>query len=154
MGFTEYSRKIITKTFRTQTNCQYNGKGGAMREDYKDVVYEGIAKTTKKDGQYVIDHEYVINTRLANLQSGKFQEFAKNVTLLFKMLKDWWAEKYECPWSTIAAIIFALAYFLNPFDLIPDAIPVLGLVDDAAVVAFVVGIVQKDIETYKNKMLQ
>ena len=147
-------RKITPKTFKTQTNCQYNGKGGAMREDYKNVVYEGIEKTTKKDGQYVIDREDVINTRLANLQSGKFQEFAKNVSILFKMLKDWWTAKYECPWSTIAAIIFALAYFLNPFDIIPDVIPVLGLADDAAVVAFIVGIIQKDLEKYKKQMLQ
>ena len=34
-----------------------------------------------------------------------------------------------------AALIAALAYFVLPFDVIPDMIPVLGFTDDAAVLA-------------------
>ncbi len=34
-----------------------------------------------------------------------------------------------------AALIGALAYFVLPFDLIPDMLPVLGFTDDAAVLA-------------------
>jgi uncharacterized membrane protein YkvA (DUF1232 family) len=33
------------------------------------------------------------------------------------------------------ALIAALAYFIDPFDLIPDVLPVIGLTDDAAVIA-------------------
>jgi uncharacterized membrane protein YkvA (DUF1232 family) len=33
------------------------------------------------------------------------------------------------------ALIAALAYFIDPFDLIPDVLPVIGLSDDAAVIA-------------------
>ena len=33
--------------------------------------------------------------------------------------------------------IAAVIYFVSPFDLIPDCIPVLGLIDDAAVVTHV-----------------
>jgi uncharacterized membrane protein YkvA (DUF1232 family) len=34
-------------------------------------------------------------------------------------------------------VVAAVIYFVSPFDLIPDSIPVLGLVDDASVVALV-----------------
>jgi uncharacterized membrane protein YkvA (DUF1232 family) len=34
-----------------------------------------------------------------------------------------------------AALLGALAYFILPFDFIPDMLPVLGFTDDAAVLA-------------------
>ena len=33
------------------------------------------------------------------------------------------------------ALMAALAYFIDPFDLMPDVLPVIGLTDDAAVLA-------------------
>jgi uncharacterized membrane protein YkvA (DUF1232 family) len=33
------------------------------------------------------------------------------------------------------ALIAALAYFIDPFDVIPDVLPIIGLTDDAAVIA-------------------
>jgi uncharacterized membrane protein YkvA (DUF1232 family) len=37
------------------------------------------------------------------------------------------------PWKDKAKIIAALAYLILPFDLLPDAIPVVGVIDDAAI---------------------
>src|SRR5450631_222493 len=39
----------------------------------------------------------------------------------------------ETPRHVQAALIGALAYFILPFDFIPDMLPVLGFTDDAAV---------------------
>jgi uncharacterized membrane protein YkvA (DUF1232 family) len=33
------------------------------------------------------------------------------------------------------ALIGALAYFIDPFDFVPDLLPIIGLTDDAAVIA-------------------
>src|ERR1700688_3884723 len=41
----------------------------------------------------------------------------------------------ETPRHVQAALIGALAYFVLPFDVIPDMLPVLGFTDDAAVLA-------------------
>jgi uncharacterized membrane protein YkvA (DUF1232 family) len=41
----------------------------------------------------------------------------------------------DTPRHVQAALIGALAYFVLPFDIIPDMLPVLGYTDDAAVLA-------------------
>jgi uncharacterized membrane protein YkvA (DUF1232 family) len=40
----------------------------------------------------------------------------------------------DCPWHARAVGLLVTAYALSPIDLIPDFIPVLGLVDDALIV--------------------
>jgi uncharacterized membrane protein YkvA (DUF1232 family) len=39
------------------------------------------------------------------------------------------------PFQVKAALLGALAYFVLPFDVIPDMLPILGFADDAAVLA-------------------
>src|SRR3954463_7238732 len=41
----------------------------------------------------------------------------------------------ETPFHVRATLIAALAYFILPFDAVPDFIPVAGFVDDASVLA-------------------
>lgn len=43
----------------------------------------------------------------------------------------------EIPWATVGALTVALGYFLAPIDVLPDFIPFLGFVDDAAVFGLV-----------------
>ena len=45
------------------------------------------------------------------------------------------------PLQAKAALLGALAYFVLPFDFIPDMLPVLGFADDAAVLATAIRIV-------------
>jgi uncharacterized membrane protein YkvA (DUF1232 family) len=42
---------------------------------------------------------------------------------------------YQTPLQVKAALLAALAYFVLPFDFLPDVMPVLGFTDDAAVLA-------------------
>jgi uncharacterized membrane protein YkvA (DUF1232 family) len=44
-----------------------------------------------------------------------------------------------------AALVGALAYFILPFDIIPDIMPVLGFTDDAAVLATAIRLVASHI---------
>ena len=40
----------------------------------------------------------------------------------------------RCPWHARVVAVAVLAYALSPIDLIPDVIPVLGLLDDIVIV--------------------
>ena len=84
-------------------------------------------------------------------QSGPLNEFVNELKLMFAMVQDYWNGDYrEVPWMTVAAIVGALIYVISPVDLIPDFIPGIGLVDDAAVVAACLKVVQTDFEVYKE----
>jgi uncharacterized membrane protein YkvA (DUF1232 family) len=83
-------------------------------------------------------------TRLmASDESGLRREFWRKVRSLAASLpfaEDLLAAHYcafdrRTPLHVKAALLGALAYFVLPFDLIPDYIPVIGYTDDAAVLA-------------------
>lgn len=47
----------------------------------------------------------------------------------------WLCRKHpDMPWAAKAVVVLVVAYALSPIDLIPDVIPVLGLVDDLIIV--------------------
>lgn len=60
-------------------------------------------------------------------------------------------EYKEIPVSSIISIVASLVYILSPIDLIPDAIPVVGYLDDAAIIFLVLNFgIDKDLEKYRN----
>lgn len=83
------------------------------------------------------------------LNSGVFSTIVEDVQALFLMVKDYANGTYrEVPWSTIVAAGAGLLYLVCPIDLIPDFIPVIGLVDDLAVLTFVLKSVHTDLQDY------
>ena len=78
-------------------------------------------------------------------------KYVEYFLLLFPMLKDTLLGNYkELPKGSITAIICALLYILFPLDLIPDIIPVFGLLDDAVMISLCIRLVSNDIEKYKE----
>ena len=75
----------------------------------------------------------------------------ENFKLMWSLLQDYWAGDYTTvPWRLIAAIGFAVAYLVSPIDVIPDFIPFIGFVDDAAVFALVISAFQAELDEYKE----
>ena len=88
---------------------------------------------------------------LRRLIRGPVADLAEDVTTLAAMVKDYAAGHYsEVPQKTIFAATAALLYLLNPLYLIPDLVPALGLVDDAAVLTMVVKAIQSDVHAYRG----
>ena len=68
---------------------------------------------------------------------------------LFRLVRAWVKGEYrQVPWDTIVLAIGAIIYLVNPFDVIPDFIPVAGFLDDVVVIAFVVKSIHTDIEDF------
>jgi uncharacterized membrane protein YkvA (DUF1232 family) len=83
-------------------------------------------------------------------KNGPLGRFIGGAQLLISAVRDYSRGAYrKVPYRTVAVIAAALLYVLNPFDLIPDAIPGVGLLDDATVVGFALAMVEQDLEDYK-----
>jgi uncharacterized membrane protein YkvA (DUF1232 family) len=68
---------------------------------------------------------------------------------LFSMLSDSFNKKYPVPKKTVFVITFALLYLISPIDISPDIIPLIGFVDDVAVLAFAFSLIKDDLENYR-----
>ena len=70
---------------------------------------------------------------------------------MISLVKNYVQGKYTTvPYGTILAVLSALIYFLAPIDIVPDFIPLAGYLDDMAVLALCMNMVNIDIETYEK----
>ena len=61
----------------------------------------------------------------------------------------WFARRHpDTPFFAKALCFLAVAYALSPIDLIPDAVPGAGLVDDATVLAFVLARLDVELDRF------
>ena len=77
---------------------------------------------------------------------GKFRRLAAHIPFAEDLLTAYYcAFDRSTPHHVRAALLGALAYFVMPFDAMPDVMPLLGFADDAAVLATVVRLVASHI---------
>ena len=73
---------------------------------------------------------------------GKFKRVAARLPFAEDLLSAYYcAFDRQTPRHVQAALLGAIAYFILPFDFIPDMLPVLGFTDDAAVLATAIRLV-------------
>ena len=73
------------------------------------------------------------------------------IPTMISLVRSYIKKEYtDIPIGTIVAVISALIYWLSPVDAIPDVIPGLGYVDDAAVIAACLKLVKSDINEYEK----
>lgn len=82
--------------------------------------------------------------------SSMFKSLKDTVNTTAEMLRDVVKGQYKVQWSTVAILTAALFYVLSPVDLIPDVLPVVGLVDDAAVITWTQSALRDEFQQYKK----
>jgi uncharacterized membrane protein YkvA (DUF1232 family) len=119
----------------------------------------------KKDYEEVLrtmDSEKVIQNMDNHYSDGRFwsklKKFGKQAgkkTVYYSLLLFYTAKDPAVPKSSKMIIVGALSYLIFPVDLIPDFIPVVGLADDATVIATAVYKVVSHVDDdIKNKAKQ
>ena len=77
----------------------------------------------------------------------KFKRVAARLPFAEDLLSSYYcALDSQTPRHVQAALLGAIAYFILPFDFIPDMLPVLGFTDDAAVLATAIRMVAAHIK--------
>ena len=69
--------------------------------------------------------------------------------VVIAMVKSWIKGEYKVQPKVLATIIAAFLYFIKVKDIIPDNIPVVGVVDDVAVLMFALKVVEPEINAYR-----
>jgi uncharacterized membrane protein YkvA (DUF1232 family) len=69
--------------------------------------------------------------------------------ILGRLLRAYAQGEYrEIPWKSLLLIVAAILYFINPIDIIPDLMPLVGLTDDFAVLFLVYKSIGTDIDKF------
>ena len=70
-------------------------------------------------------------------------------SILGRMIKAYGTGEYrQVPWKTLLLIVAAVIYFINPVDLLPDLIPILGFTDDFGILLWVYQSVSGDVDKF------
>lgn len=73
-----------------------------------------------------------------------------DLPMLVRLLKAWKNGSYTgLSVRTLASCATALLYVLSPVDVIPDFIPGIGLIDDAAVLTFLLHSLAEDLAAFR-----
>jgi uncharacterized membrane protein YkvA (DUF1232 family) len=110
-------------------------------------IRDGMNGAKKEDGERILNNQ----NRIFNLLKGVLLGLGDDVKTMVRLLKAYYAGEYrDIPWSSIAAIIFALGYLLSPLDAIPDMILFIGCTDDAAVITYVLTRLKSDLDAFRQ----
>ena len=135
---------------RTERQVENEDEGMRLSDGEKEEVREKFSTVNEQDEKDVREKFALkygkVGDILLNSKFKAVRDLALNVSCLWEMLVD---PDYTIEWRVKAGIIVALGYFISPIDAIPDAIPVVGYVDDALVAGYVVHLLSEDIVKYR-----
>ena len=68
---------------------------------------------------------------------------------MHEFIKDVCLKRYSASWFAVSMVAVGLVYIVSPIDLIPDAIPALGIIDDAFVLKLIYDAVKDEFDKWK-----
>jgi uncharacterized membrane protein YkvA (DUF1232 family) len=119
-----------------------------------DKPPRGFKSALKKATKIAADAQKttaLISSAFEKLQShdGRIKRLRGELEALFRLVGKWVKGEYKkVPFHAIAAAIAAIIYFVNPLDMVHDYIPLVGYLDDAAILAFVLKSIKTDVDEF------
>jgi uncharacterized membrane protein YkvA (DUF1232 family) len=120
-----------------------------LNKQGKAVLEDGSQKVTQKDVELVVSRSEEIQEKFS--AKGPLARFIVDGKLLISLVKDYWAKAYrQIPYGILSSAVFTLIYVFNPFDIIPDMLPIVGQVDDVAVLSACLLLIEQDLNKYRD----
>ena len=87
--------------------------------------------------------------KLNVIPRGPFGDAWPYLLAMIRLVRDYQRGEYRhVPKPALLIVIAAIIYFVSPFDVIPDWLPVLGHIDDAFVVTLALRSVRAELDTF------
>lgn len=110
------------------------------------ITKKKALQTAQKLGEQASEKDIQeLDSKLPAMKRGPVAKIWDKVLFLWEKLKS-----PDVPKKYRVVIAGALLYLALPIDVVPDAIPVVGLLDDVAVIVAIVGLVAKAVSVAKN----
>ena len=120
-----------------------------MTIDAESELGRRAKKMTRDDIAAVLEKEDKAKTIVD--KAGFLSRYWSDIKTSFSLIRDWFNGSYDkVPARMIVSLTGALIYLVSPIDLIPDWVPMAGLVDDAAILAFVFKLSKVDLNAYRR----
>ena len=116
----------------------------------------GLSRARKAAESYAEDPERTGRLleeaqRKAERRRGMFGSLWEEFSTALRLLRSWRRRRYtNVPWRTVVALLGALIYFVNPLDVVPDALPIVGYLDDATILSWVLHSVRGDLRRFRQ----
>lgn len=83
-------------------------------------------------------------------RNARFARVRDDLNLLLGLCAAWWRGEYRAVGrQALVSVVAALLYFLAPLDMVPDWLPGAGLLDDLAVLAWVMRTWAAELDAYR-----
>ena len=80
---------------------------------------------------------------------GRLAEVWDSLRACLRLLRAYANGSYrEIPWDSLVSIVAAVIYFVMPLDMIPDFILSFGLIDDVALIGWILSTVKSDVDRF------
>jgi uncharacterized membrane protein YkvA (DUF1232 family) len=141
---------------RTQIHhAKHNNGANVGKNDGSTPPQEPDKKYRSKAEEYLKDQEKTeellkkARDKMSGKKRGPLQEVWETLLNLFRLISAYAKGTYrETPWTSLVMMVAAIVYFVSPIDAILDAIPILGYVDDASVLAWTAKTCADDINAF------
>jgi len=111
-----------------------------VAENAKNICKDDLKKLSRKRKRL----QKILNLKVFAKQKQKFK-------LLLEIIKQYKKGNYnKIPWRSVASITFTLLYIINPLDIIPDVLPIVGYVDDVSVFMALMRLVDEDVKDFES----
>jgi len=134
-------------------------KPGVKRKNLagQDEITQSAAfrKATSKAASYANDPKRLRKLfleaieKINHIPRGPFAETWPYLMAMIRLIRAYHQGEYrDISSQNLRIIVAAIIYFVSPFDVIPDWVPVLGHIDDAIVVRLALKSVGADLDTF------
>ena len=83
-------------------------------------------------------------------RNARFARVRDDLNLLLGLCAAWWRGEYRAVGrQALLSVVAALLYFLTPLDMVPDWLPGAGLLDDLAVLTWVMRTWAAELDAYR-----
>ncbi|MBD3647257.1 MAG: DUF1232 domain-containing protein [Pseudomonadales bacterium] len=125
------------------------------KEDYRDAP-RGFEAARRQAGEILKDERRTSElldkaAAKADRKKGALGEAWNDLRRLFRLLSAWSSGEYRgVRWQTILLVTTAILYFVMPFDVIPDFLAIIGLLDDATIIGFVAAKIRDELQAFSE----